>query len=300
MILGELEFTKFVDAEGQTVSAEHVRSGEDVRSGRELRDETVAAEAVTKRGDHFVLIDDETVRVDARAHKMSKSRGNVVAPDEVIAAYGADAFRLYEMFMGPLEQVKPWNTRGVEGTHRFLNRVWRLIAATDGGGLKQTVQDSVPSPEQLHSLHQTIAKVTEDIESLRFNTAIAALMEFTNAATKWPVLPRDVVEPFVLILAPLAPHIAEELWGRLGHEESLAYAAWPEFDAELLKTGTIVVPVQVNGKIRGRIEIPADATEDLILTLAREDGNVSRYLQGKRVIRAIYVPGRIVNFVIGN
>jgi leucyl-tRNA synthetase len=300
MILGELEFTKYLDAEGQPVSAEHVRSGKDSRSGQELQDETVDPEAVTKRGDHFVLVDDETVRVDARAHKMSKSRGNVVAPDEVIAAYGADAFRLYEMFMGPLEQVKPWNTRGVEGTHRFLNRVWRLVAAEDGGGLNETVQDSPPSTEQLRSLHRTIAKVTEDIENLHFNTAIAALMEFTNAATKWPVLPRDVVEPIVLILAPLAPHIAEELWERLGHEDSLAYAAWPEFDAELLKTETIVIPVQVNGKIRGRIEIPADATEDLVLELAREDGNVSRYLQGKRVTRAIYVPKRIVNFVIGN
>ncbi|MEE8094466.1 MAG: class I tRNA ligase family protein, partial [Gammaproteobacteria bacterium] len=217
-----------------------------------------------------------------------------------IAAYGADAFRLYEMCMGPLEQVKPWNTRGVEGTHRFLNRVWRLVAAEDGGGLNETVQDSPPSTEQLRSLHRTIAKVTEDIESLHFNTAIAALMEFTNAATKWPVLPRAVVEPIVLILAPLAPHIAEELWERLGHEDSLAYAAWPEFDAELLKTETIVIPVQVNGKIRGRIEIPADATEDLVLELAREDGNVSRYLRGKRVTRAIYVPERIVNFVIGN
>ncbi|MEE9570290.1 MAG: leucine--tRNA ligase [Gammaproteobacteria bacterium] len=300
MILGELEFTKYLDAEGQPVSAEHVGSGKDSRSGQELQDETVDPEAVTKRGDHFVLVDDETVRVDARAHKMSKSRGNVVAPDEVIAAYGADAFRLYEMFMGPLEQVKPWNTRGVEGTHRFLNRVWRLVAAEDGGGLNETVQDSPPSTEQLRSLHRTIAKVTEDIENLHFNTAIAALMEFTNAATKWPVLPRDVVEPIVLILAPLAPHIAEELWERLGHEDSLAYAAWPEFDAELLKTETIVIPVQVNGKIRGRIEIPADATEDLVLELAREDGNVSRYLQGKRVTRAIYVPERIVNFVIGN
>ncbi len=300
MILGELEFTKYVDAEGQPVSAEHVRSGKDSRSGQELQDETVDPEAVTKRGDHFVLVDDETVRVDAKAHKMSKSRGNVVAPDEVIAAYGADAFRLYEMFMGPLEQVKPWNTRGVEGTHRFLNRVWRLVAAEDGGGLNETVQDSPPSTEQLRSLHRTIAKVTEDIENLHFNTAIAALMEFTNAATKWPVLPRDVVEPIVVILAPLAPHIAEELWERLGHEDSLAYAAWPEFNAELLKTETIVIPVQVNGKIRGRIEIPADATEDLVLELAREDGNVSRYLQGKRVTRAIYVPERIVNFVIGN
>ncbi len=299
MILGELEYTRYLDSEGKPVSAEHVRSGEDLRSGQELRSQTVDSEAVTKLGDHFVLVDDETVRVDARAHKMSKSRGNVVNPDEVVATYGADAFRLYEMFMGPLEQVKPWNTRGVEGTHRFLNRVWRLLTATTGGGLNESVQDSPPSSEQLHCLHQTIAKVTEDIENLRFNTAIAALMEFSNAAAKWPVLPRDVVEPFVLLLAPLAPHIAEELWERLGHEQSLAYAAWPEFDAELLKTETIQIPVQVDGKIRGRIEIPADATEDFILKLAREDANVSRYLQGKQVIRAIYVQGRIVNFVTG-
>jgi leucyl-tRNA synthetase len=196
--------------------------------------------------------------------------------------------------------VKPWNTRGVEGTHRFLNRVWRLVAAADGDGLNETVQDSPPSSAQLQSLHQTIAKVTDDIENLRFNTAIAALMEFTNTATKWPTLPRDIAELFVLILAPLAPHIAEELWERLGHEDSLAYAAWPEADAALLKTDTIEVPVQVNGKMRGRIEIPADATEDLVLKLAREDSNVARNLEGKQVTRAIYVPGRIVNFVISN
>jgi leucyl-tRNA synthetase len=300
MILGELEFTKSLDAEGTLVSAEHARSGKDSRTGGELQDEPVAPEAVTKSGDHFVLIEDETIRVDARAHKMSKSRGNVVNPDDVVAAYGADAFRLYEMFMGPLEQVKPWNTRGVEGTHRFLNRVWRLVAAADGDGLNETVQDSPPSSAQLQSLHQTIAKVTDDIENLRFNTAIAALMEFTNTATKWPTLPRDIAELFVLILAPLAPHIAEELWERLGHEDSLAYAAWPEADAALLKTDTIEVPVQVNGKMRGRIEIPADATEDLVLKLAREDSNVARNLEGKQVTRAIYVPGRIVNFVIGN
>ena len=298
MILGELEYTKYLDADGNAVSAEHVRSGEDVRSGQELQSEATAPDTVVKRDDHFVLADDESVRVDARAHKMSKSRGNVVNPDEVINVYGADAFRLYEMFMGPLEQVKPWNTRGVEGTHRFLNRVWRLIAKDDG--LSDTVQDTSPSSEQLHVLHQTIAKVTGDIENLRFNTAIAALMEFSNAAAKWALLPRSIVEPFVLILAPLAPHIAEELWARLGHSESLAYASWPEFDDAHLKTTTIEVPVQVNGKMRGRIEIPADASDELVLTLAKEDENVSRYLQGKEIKRAIYVAGRIVNFVIGD
>jgi leucyl-tRNA synthetase len=298
MILGELEYTKYFDAEGNAVSAEHVRSGEDLRSGDELRGEATPPGSVVKRGDNFVLADDESIRVDARAHKMSKSRGNVVNPDEVVDIYGADAFRLYEMFMGPLEQVKPWNTRGVEGTHRFLNRVWRLIAHDKG--LSESVQESSSSKEQLHLLHQTIAKVTEDIEGLRFNTAIAALMEFSNAAAKWPVLPRDIVEPFVLILAPLAPHIAEELWSRLGHSDSLAYANWPEFDDAHLKTETIEVPVQVNGKMRGRIEIPADADDELVMQLAKDDENVSRYLQGKEIKRAIYVAGRIVNFVVAD
>ncbi len=298
MILGELEFTTYLDAEGIPVSAEHVRAGEDARSGEALQHEKVDPDAVTKSGDYFVLAADESLRIDAKAHKMSKSRGNVVNPDEVVAAYGADAFRLYEMFMGPLEQVKPWNTRGVEGTHRFLNRVWRLVA--DGDGINASISDAPASSEQLRGLHQTIAKVTDDIENLHFNTAVAALMELTNAATKWQTVPRSVIEPFVLILAPLAPHIAEELWQRLGHEESLAYAGWPNVDEEFLKTDTIEVPVQVNGKMRGRVKIPADAAEEQILKLAREDSNVSRYLEGKEVKRAIYVRGRIVNFVIGN
>jgi leucyl-tRNA synthetase len=247
-----------------------------------------------------VLRDNPTIRVEARAHKMSKSRGNVVNPDEIINTYGADAFRLYEMFLGPLEQVKPWSTRGVEGTHRFLNRVWRLIAASDGESSSEAVTDAEPSREQLHALHQTLAKVTEDIEALRFNTAIAALMEFSNAAGKWSTLPRQIAESFVLMLAPLAPHIAEELWQRLGHAESIAYAAWPKVDTRYLVRETIEVPVQVNGKVRGKIEIPAEATEEQVLALARQDQNVARYLQETDIKRAIYVPKRIVNFVVSN
>lgn len=298
MILGELEYTKYLDAEGNAVSAEHIRSGEDIRNQKRVRSEVIAANAVVKHNENFVLSADESVRVDAKAHKMSKSRGNVVNPDEVVDLYGADAFRLYEMFMGPLEHVKTWNTRSVEGTHRFLNRVWRLLTTDDG--LSNTIRDKSPSGEQLHLLHQTIAKVTEDIENLRFNTAIAALMEFSNAAAKWPLLPRDVIEPFVLLLAPLAPHISEELWARLGHSASLAYEPWPDFDEALLKTKTIEVPVQVNGKMRGLIEIPADADDELVLQLSKDDENVSRYLQNKEIKRAIYVAGRIVNFVVSD
>jgi leucyl-tRNA synthetase len=300
MILGELEFTLYADADSERpVSAEHVRDGHDTRTDNAVVSQRVGDDAVEKSGEHFVLRKDSAIRVDARAFKMSKSRGNVVNPDEVVDTYGADAFRLYEMFMGPLEQVKPWNTRGVEGTHRFLNRAWRLVAADEGDGVSDKVNDDAASKEQLIALHQTIAKVSDDIEGLRFNTAIAALMEFSNAAGRWPSLPRDVARSFVLLLAPLAPHIAEELWARLGASESLAYAPWPSADDAYLQRDTLEVPVQVNGKVRGRIEIPADAAEAEVLEIAQSDANVQRHLEGHEIKRAIYVPQRIVNFVVG-
>jgi leucyl-tRNA synthetase len=232
---------------------------------------------------------------------MSKSRGNVVNPDEIVAHYGADAFRLYEMFMGPLEQVKPWNTRGVEGTHRFLNRVWRLVAGSeaDDGGNAPVLADIAPTRDQQRLVHQTIAKVTEDIEAMRFNTAISALMELTNAAYKWPQMPRAAAETMVLLLAPLAPHLAEELWQRLGHGQSLAYHVWPVADPALLKADVLEIPVQVNGKVRGKISVPAEAQESEVIEIAKADQNVGKHLAGQNLKRAIYVRGRIVNFVVG-
>ncbi len=275
MILGELEFT--------------------------VNGERVAEDRVEKQGDRFVLRDRPDVTVEARAYKMSKARGNVVNPDEIVARYGADAFRLYEMFMGPLEQVKPWNTRGVEGTHRFLNRVWRLVAGAEAGdaGNAPALADEEPTRAQQRAVHQTIAKVTEDIEAMRFNTAISALMELTNAAYKWPSMPRAAAETLVLLLSPLAPHLAEELWQRLGHSESLAYHAWPAADSTLLKADVLEIPVQVNGKVRGKISVPAEAQESEVIEIARADQNVGKHLAGQSVKRAIYVPGRIVNFVVG-
>ncbi|HVJ29413.1 MAG TPA: leucine--tRNA ligase, partial [Gammaproteobacteria bacterium] len=275
IILGELEFT--------------------------VNGERVDEDRVEKQGDRFVLRDDPKTTVEARAYKMSKARGNVVNPDGIVARYGADAFRLYEMFLGPLEQVKPWNTRGVEGMVRFLNRAWRLIAGSDteDGGNAPPLDDATPTREQLRLLHQTIAKVTEDIEGMRFNTAISALMELTNAAYKWPSVPRAVAEPFVLLLSPLAPHLAEELWQRLGHKESLAYHAWPVADPALLKADIIEIPVQVNGKVRGKISVPAEAQESEVIEIAKKDQNVGKHLAGQNVKRAIYVRGRIVNFVVG-
>jgi leucyl-tRNA synthetase len=294
MILGELEYTVYLDAQGTPVSAEHVRGGEDARTGEPLTAQRVGEDQVTKSGEHFVLRETPGIVVDARAHKMSKSRGNVVNPDAIVERYGADAFRLYEMFMGPLEQVKPWSTRGVEGTHRFLNRVWRLIAGEDGA----TVRDIEPSAEQLRSLHPTIDKVTKDIEALRFNTAIAALMEFTNAAYKWPEMPSSIARQVVLLLAPLAPHIAEELWQRLGNSRSLALEPWPEADPAYLSSDTLEIPVQINGKIRGKIEVAADAQESEVIGAARADESIARHLAGRSISRAIYVPRRILSFVI--
>ena len=292
MILGELEFTLYRDSNGRAVSAEHVRNGVDARTGEAVTLDHADEEQVEKRGERFVLREAPDVALEARALKMSKSRGNVVNPDEIVTRYGADAFRLYEMFLGPLEQVKPWNTRGVEGTFRFLDRAWRLVG--EGG-----IAAVEPTNEQLRALHQTIAKVTDDVEALRFNTAISALMELVNAAYKWPSVPRAIAEPFVLLLSPLAPHLAEELWQRLGYDESLAHRAWPVADPAYLRADVIEIPVQVNGKVRGKIQVPAEAGENEVIDIARADQNVGRHLAGQTVQRAIYVRGRIVNFVVG-
>ena len=208
MILGEMEYT----VAGRCVDESEVR----------------------KEGEGFVLRSDPSVPAEAHAHKMSKSRGNVINPEDVVQQYGADSLRLYEMFMGPLEQVKPWSMRGVEGVHRFLNRVWRLLIDEETGALQGRVNGVAASKEQLRVLHRTIAKVTADIERLHFNTAIAAMMEFVNVAYKWDAVPEDVARTFVLLLSPFAPHLGEELWRRLGGEHTLAYESWPELVQEYL------------------------------------------------------------------
>lgn len=227
--------------------------------------------------------------------KMSKSRGNVVNPDEMVERFGADAVRLYEMFMGPLEAMKPWSTRGVEGVTRFLDRVWRLMIDEDGK-VGRAVIDTEPSLDHQRVLHQTIKKVTEDIEELRFNTAIAQMMVFTNELTKAEKRPRAVLEPFVLLLSPFAPHLAEEVWERLGHTSSVGLESWPSFDPALVVTERIEIPVQVNGKLRGKIQVDAGATRDSIEPLASEA--VKEWLQGKDLRKVIYVEKKLINFVV--
>lgn len=211
---------------------------------------------------------------------MSKSRGNVVNPDEMIERFGADAVRLYEMFMGPLEAMKPWSTRGVEGVTRFLDRVWRLIVAEDGS-LSPAVVEEAPTPEAQRVLHQTIKKVSDDIEALRFNTAISQMMVFTNEMTKLEDRPRAVLEPFLKLLAPFAPHVAEELWERLGQPPSVGQQDWPRYDLSLTISDRVEIPIQINGKLRGKIEVSGEAGREDILELARKDTKIQELLQGK-------------------
>jgi leucyl-tRNA synthetase len=233
--------------------------------------------------------------------KMSKARGNVVNPDEVVRDFGADALRLYEMFMGPLEAVKPWSTKGVSGVAGFLDRVWRMMIddRAEETRLNSSVVDIQPTVQQNRVLHKTIHTVTRDIEQLSFNTAIARMMECTNYFFKEEKRPKIVMERFVQLLSPFAPHIAEELWQQLGHAETLAYEPWPECDESLLKEDTIEIPVQVNGKLRGRIVVPAGADNSVLEAAARADEKVAEWLRGKTVAKTIVVPGKMVNFVLG-
>lgn len=227
--------------------------------------------------------------------KMSKSLKNVVNPDDVVNDYGADSLRLYEMFMGPLQAVKPWSTKGVEGVFRFLKRANRLVTET-------ALADREMTKAEAKSLNAMVKKVGEDLESLAFNTAISAMMVFINEAEGFVKagngLPREYLEKFVLCLAPFAPHLGEELWAFLGHDASLAYEPWPGYDASALVENEVEIPVQVMGKLRGRIKVPVTATADEMRTLAEASPEVSKFLEGKTVVKVIAVPKRMVNFVV--
>ncbi len=229
--------------------------------------------------------------------KMSKSRGNVINPDDIVRQYGADTLRTYEMFMGPLEMVKPWSTTGLQGLFRFLNRVWRLCVA-EGGDLSTAVTSVPPTEEENRLLHGTIKKVTQDIEQLKFNTAISALMIFVNEMTKLQTRSRKTMETFTLLLSPFAPHIAEELWKKLGHQESLAYESWPVWEERFLVEREVEIAVQVNGKIRGRLVIPKGLDEKAVRERVLAEESIQKWIQDKSIVKFVLVPDRLVNVIL--
>jgi leucyl-tRNA synthetase len=335
LILGEMEYSvveevatgKRLSAVGLPAEIERALDDDDGRYRLVKLEDT----DVEKKGDGFVLKADPAIRVDARSFKMSKSRGNVVNPDDVVAQYGADSLRMFEMFMGPLEQVKPWSTAGVEGVYRFLQRVWRNMIDPDVADPIKCIKLLERHPEgkadtwwtccgdlakERHAqaeadyqailplLHRTIKKVTDDIERLSFNTAIAAMMEFNNALGRVNYVTLDVAEAFLRILEPFAPHFADEVLSIIRPDlagqgiASNSQRPWPAVNPALLVDATIEVPVQVNGKLRGRVVVAREADEGTVVAAALADADVQKFLEGKVVRKKIYVKGRMVNLVV--
>lgn len=228
--------------------------------------------------------------------KMSKSKGNVVNPDAIVDSHGADTLRLYEMFMGPLDASIAWSTNGLDGARRFLDRIWRLFIEEDGS-LNPKIQANEESANLEKVYHQTVKKVTEDLEGLRFNTAISQLMVFINEAYKSTVLAKNYMEGFVKMLAPICPHIAEELWEKLGHEGTISYEAWPAYDESKLVDQEVEIVIQVNGKVKHKLTVPTDATKEALEQMAMDDEKVKEQIEGKTIRKVITVPGKLVNIV---
>jgi leucyl-tRNA synthetase len=336
LILGEAEYTAFALENGQWVSASDIEPEFSTRTGADGKAEIISrqkstgalvvgkackSDSVEKRGEGFVLKANTGIQVDARSYKMSKSRGNVVNPDDVIAEYGADSLRLFEMFMGPLEQVKPWSTTGVEGVYRFLQRVWRNLLGGDDGALRVARQQpdgrwtcgarSLTDAESeaamrdaaaiLRPMHRLIRKVTQDIERLAFNTAISAMMEFNNALAKLTFVSMDAAMSLLRLLEPFAPHIADELYHEIvGPEaaDSISTLTWPVFDETLCVDEELDIPVQINGKLIGRVRVACNCTEEQVLDVALSDAQVVSRLAQRTIKKKIYIKGRMINLVV--
>ena len=316
-ILGEAEYTLFETAGDRPVSAADVEMVYDAATdtaeakikstGEKVSPRRIEEADVERVKDGWVLKANSEIRVDSRSFKMSKSRGNVVTPDQIVGDYGADTFRLYEMYMGPLEAQKPWNTRDIVGMSRFLNSVHRNLIGDDEAGKAANITSAPLPPELDRQMHRTIKKVGEDIESLRFNTAIAELIKLNNemghldklgAGQLGSGVPRELAQTFTLLLAPFAPHLAEEVWNRLGNQKSLARHPWPKYDDAKLVESMLELPVQVNGKLRGTISVRVDAAEEQIFEAARNVANVKPWLEGKTIVKRIYAEKKLVSFVV--
>jgi leucyl-tRNA synthetase len=241
------------------------------------------------------ILEDGKYLCSREVEKMSKSKYNVVNPDDIVEKYGADVLRMYEMFLGPIEQSKPWNTQGLSGVSNFLRKFWRLFHASDA----VSISDEAPNEKELKALHTCIKKVNEDIEAFSFNTSVSAFMICTNELTELGCNTRAILEPLTVLLAPFAPHIAEELWAKLGHAPSVTQAPYPVFEAKYLTESTKDYPVSFNGKVRFNITLPADMAKDDVEKAALADERTEKYLEGKSIRKIIVVPGRIVNVVLG-
>jgi len=292
MILGAIEYTAY-RKDGALISAEHVRRGEDGwvdrRDMAAVEPERVDEGAIEKSGSAFVLKAQPEIALNSRAPKMSKSLGNVVNPDEIIDRFGADSLRAYEMFMGPLEATKPWNTDSIQGVRRFFDRLYNVA--------NRVPSEAPPEDALLRLTHKTIAKVGEDIEAMRFNTAISAMMVLNNELYGLEAPPRWCIETLVQLVHPFAPHLGEELWERLGHAPSIQAQPWPTHDPALTVDEVVEVPVQINGKVRGRMTLARDADEAAATAAAEALPSVAAQLEGKKILKRIWVPGRILTIV---
>jgi leucyl-tRNA synthetase len=308
-ILGEAEYTLYETAEKRPISAVEVEMAYDAATdtavakiastGQRVFPRKIEETDVQRGRDGWSLKSDPEIRVDSRSYKMSKSRGNVVSPDQVVGDYGADTFRLYEMYLGPLEAQKPWNTRDIVGMSRFLSAVYRNLVGDEEAGKTARITSDPPPADLDRQLHRTIKKVGEDIEALRFNTAIAELIKLNNEIGRLAGgVPKQLAETFTLLVAPFAPHLAEEIWNRLGHARSLAREPWPKYDPGKLLESTLELPVQVNGRLRGTVSVPATAGEQEVIEAAENLESVKPWLAGKMVARKIYVDKKLVSFVV--
>ena len=239
----------------------------------------------------FAKLRHQGMILGSNGEKMSKSKGNVINPDDMVKEYGADALRVYEMFMGPIDAAKPWDPNGIDGSKKFLDRVWRLFV--ESGKVQNKENKNL---EKVYNY--TVKKVTNDYENMYFNTAISQMMIFVNAATKEDTIPQEYAEGFVKLLSPVAPHISEEIWCRLGHNDTITYEAWPTYDEAKLVEDTVEIPVQINGKVRATVEIPVESTEEEVKNIVHENSNIQAQLEGKNVVKEIYVKNKIYNIVV--
>lgn len=254
---------------------------------------------VLKEPEPFRKLFHQGIVLAANGEKMSKSRNNVVNPDDFIKSHGADSLRTFLMFMGPLEDSKPWNSKGIEGVFRFLKKIWRLIAGEQGGLSQRIHRQGSENTETLRILHETIRKVGQDMESVKFNTAISQLMILSNHLVHCETIHIDTAKAMTQMIAPFAPHLAEELWERLGEQPSVSKAPWPSYDERLLQKSEVQIGLLVNGKPRGEAMVAKDADQDTVVAIAKADAKVQAHIEGKTIRKVIYVPGKIVNLVVG-